>query len=260
MKSFSLKKSCTLFFCNEISSDSISMTWHANSVCAILMIGGILKWNWHIFIFSIRINSSFIWFKPLFFHAVFAKPLFLHRNLTFFTDKNAPLFHAAKWPCTVYLLTFLSNFSLSEKYMRHFWVNSWSPLDSLRCLSLSSQSRNFIAMELEWMKMDLDTALQGVKMVSSCTLSPTWFSLSRILPLLAANLSDANRRQTWSPWLFSPYPCQYGYDIFKIFLHVSKFQYFFPIWILIVLIYEVWETFRNKLTEHSDFHCFNKLF
>ena len=37
----------------------------------------------------------------------------------------------------------------------------------------------------------------------------------------------------------------------KLFLHVSKSQYFFPIWILIVLIYYIWETSRNKLKKHS---------
>ena len=166
--------------------------------------------------FLIRINSdkhlihqmNFICFKPLFFScsSFWQNHPFWHRKFTFFS-------WCKESTCT-YLHTYLSNFSLSEKYMRLFWVNSWSPLDSLRCLSLSSQSRNFIAMELEWMKMDLDIAFKGVQMVSSCTLFPTWFSLSRILPLLAANLSDANHRETWSPWLFSPCPCQYGYGFF----------------------------------------------
>ena len=42
---------------------------------------------------------------------------------------------------------------------------------------------------------------------------------------------------------------------------------FFSIWILIVLIYNTWETSRNKLKKHSftlkivpTFHCLNKLF
>ena len=37
----------------------------------------------------------------------------------------------------------------------------------------------------------------------------------------------------------------------KLFLHVSKSQYFFPIWILIFLIYYVWVISRNKLKKHS---------
>ena len=138
MKSFSLNKSCTLLFFKNLQ-------WHANSVWAILMIAGILKWIWQIFIFPIRINSSFICFKPLFFHATlfFKTTLFTLIKMSHFFMLQSDRMYSA-----VYLITYLSNFSLSGKYMQLFWVNSWSPLDSLRCLSLSSQSRNFIAMEL----------------------------------------------------------------------------------------------------------------
>ena len=38
--------------------------------------------------------------------------------------------------------------------------------------------------------------------------------------------------------------------IFSI-LYVSKSQYFFPIWIIIVLIHYIWETYRKKLKKHS---------
>ena len=39
-------------------------------------------------------------------------------------------------------------------------------------------------------------------------------------------------------------------------MHVSK-SHFSPIWIWIVLIYKIWETFRNKLEKHSvDKNCF----
>ena len=34
---------------------------------------------------------------------------------------------------------------------------------------------------------------------------------------------------------------------FWLFLHASKSQSFFPIWIIIVLIFYIWETSRNKL-------------
>ena len=35
-----------------------------------------------------------------------------------------------------------------------------------------------------------------------------------------------------------------------ILLYVSKSQLFFPIWIIIVLVYRIWETCRNKLKNH----------
>ena len=38
---------------------------------------------------------------------------------------------------------------------------------------------------------------------------------------------------------------------FQLFLYISKSQLFFPIWILIVLICQIWETSRIKLKKHS---------
>jgi hypothetical protein len=34
-------------------------------------------------------------------------------------------------------------------------------------------------------------------------------------------------------------------------MHVSKSQSFFPIWIIFVIMYYIWETSRNKLRKHS---------
>ena len=48
---------------------------------------------------------------------------------------------------------------------------------------------------------------------------------------------------------------------FKLFLHVSKSQYFFPI----DINHEIWETTKNKLKKYSvtktapTFHCLNKM-
>ena len=46
---------------------------------------------------------------------------------------------------------------------------------------------------------------------------------------------------------------------FELFLHVSKCQYFFPIWIPIVLIYLIWKTSRNKLKKHFVTKTFSDL-
>ena len=46
-------------------------------------------------------------------------------------------------------------------------------------------------------------------------------------------------------------PNQVRIIISYLFLHVSKPQYFFPIWILIVIIYQIWETSRNTLKKYS---------
>ena len=45
--------------------------------------------------------------------------------------------------------------------------------------------------------------------------------------------------------------------LFLLFLHVSKSQQFFPIWIPIVLIYQIWEISRTKLKKSF---CYQELF
>ena len=52
----------------------------------------------------------------------------------------------------------------------------------------------------------------------------------------------------WKEIAFSNFSC--------MFLHVNL-NFFFPIWILIVLIYHIWETSRNKL---KIAFCYQKLF
>ena len=50
--------------------------------------------------------------------------------------------------------------------------------------------------------------------------------------------------------------------MFYLFLDVSKSQQFFPIWILIVHIYHIWETSRKSILLLKivlTFHCLNKL-
>ena len=46
---------------------------------------------------------------------------------------------------------------------------------------------------------------------------------------------------------------------FWLFLHVSKSQYFFPFWLIIVLI---WEKSRNKLEKLGNYtvYCYQKMF
>ena len=46
-------------------------------------------------------------------------------------------------------------------------------------------------------------------------------------------------------------PKKVHFNFFLTYLHVSKSQWFFPIWILIFMIYYIWETSRNKLKKHS---------
>ena len=77
--------------------------------------------------------------------------------------------------------------------------------------------------------------------------------LSLLIRLLGSGLFIEKLSILFTQRNWSKFVLEYVVQNFflKLFLHVSKSQYFFPIWILIVLIYYIWETSRNKSKKHS---------